>query len=160
MILTERDNLIISLLQQQGFCFYKDIAKNFFPSSAAASLRLKKLKQKGLISIGSIHSSRFNKIMDKSSMLFIENNKKVVCLNNKFKIIKRKTSHWKIKHQLLLFSLRERLEKILEEKVFFENDIKNLRETFSQFYWRLAVFMLSTGVCVSEACGLKWEEVD
>ena len=27
-------------------------------------------------------------------------------------------------------------------------------------YWRLAVFMLSTGVRVSEACGLKWEEVD
>ena len=27
-------------------------------------------------------------------------------------------------------------------------------------YWRLAVFMLSTGARVSEACGLKWEEVD
>ena len=27
-------------------------------------------------------------------------------------------------------------------------------------YWRLAVFMLSTGVRVSEACGLKWEEID
>ena len=129
MILTERDNLIISLLQQQDFCFYKDIEKNFFPSSAAASLRLKKLKQKGLISIESIHSSKFNKIMDKSSMPFIENNKKVVYLNNKFKIIKRKTSNWKIKHQLLLFSLKERLEKLLEEKVFFENDIRDLRET-------------------------------
>ena len=67
--------------------------------------------------------------MDKSSMLFIEHNKKVVYLNNKFKIIKRKTSNWKIKHQLLLFSLKERLEKILEEKVFFEDDIRDLRET-------------------------------
>ena len=27
-------------------------------------------------------------------------------------------------------------------------------------YWRLAVFMLSTGVRVGEACGLKWEEID
>ena len=27
-------------------------------------------------------------------------------------------------------------------------------------YWRLAVFMLSTGARVSEACGLKWEELD
>ena len=100
MILTERDNLIISLLQQQGFCFYKGIEKNFFPSSAAASLRLKKLKQKGLISIESIQSSGFNKIMDKSSMPFIENNKKVVCLNNKFKIIKP------LGGRIILFSLK------------------------------------------------------
>ena len=97
MILTKRDNLIISLLQQQDFCFYKDIEKNFFPSSATASLRLKKLKQKGLISIEPIHSPSFNKIMDQASMPFIGNNKKVVYLNNKFKIIKRKTSNWKIK---------------------------------------------------------------
>ena len=27
-------------------------------------------------------------------------------------------------------------------------------------YWKLAVFMLSTGVRVGETCGLKWEEVD
>jgi len=27
-------------------------------------------------------------------------------------------------------------------------------------YWRLAVFMLSTGVRISEACGLKWDAVD
>ena len=27
-------------------------------------------------------------------------------------------------------------------------------------YWRLAVFMLSTGARVSETCGLKWEEID
>ena len=27
-------------------------------------------------------------------------------------------------------------------------------------YWRLAVFMLSTGARVGEACGLKWEEMD
>ena len=27
-------------------------------------------------------------------------------------------------------------------------------------YWRLATFMLSTGARVSEACGMKWEEID
>ena len=27
-------------------------------------------------------------------------------------------------------------------------------------YWRLAMFMLSTGARVSEACGLKWEEIN
>ena len=75
MILTERDNLIINLLQQQDFCFYKDIADTFFSSSTTASLRLKKLKQKGLISIESIYSHSLNKIMDQASMPFIGNNK-------------------------------------------------------------------------------------
>ena len=42
MILTERDSPIINLLQQQDFCFYKDISNNFFFSSARDSLRLKK----------------------------------------------------------------------------------------------------------------------
>ena len=27
-------------------------------------------------------------------------------------------------------------------------------------YWRLAVFMLSTGARVGETCGLKWKEID
>ena len=135
MILTERDNLIISLLQQQDFCFYKDIEKNFFPSSATASLRLKKLQQQGLINIESIYSPSFNKVMDKASIPFIGNNKKVVCLNSKFKILKRKTSKWKIKHQLLLFSLKERLEELLNKKALFENDIKDLRETLYNRKW-------------------------
>jgi len=39
--------------------------------------------------------------------------------------------------------------------------VKWLKEHRSNpVYWRLAVFMLSTGVRVSEACGLKWEEID
>ena len=129
MILTERDNLIISLLQQQDFCFYKDIANKFFSSEPSASLRLKKLKEKGIIRIESIYSSSFNKIMDKSSLLFSGGNKKVIRLNNKYKIIKRKPSYWKIKHQLLLFSLKERLEKLLGNASFFENDIRDLKYT-------------------------------
>ena len=135
MILTERDNRIINLLQQQDFCFYKDISNNFFPSSATASLRLKKLQRQGLITVEPIYSPHFNKIMDKASMPFIGNNKKVVYLNNKFKIQKRRFSKWKIKHQLLLFSLKERLEKLLNKKALFENDVRDLRETFYSRKW-------------------------
>ena len=68
--------------------------------------------------------------MDKSSLLFIGGNKKVIRLNNKYKVIKRKPSYWKIKHQLLLFSLKERLEKLLENASFFENDIRDLKKYF------------------------------
>ena len=42
-----------------------------------------------------------------------------------------------------------------------EKWVKWLKEYRSNpVYWRLAVFMLSTGARVSEACGLKWEEID
>ena len=49
MILTERDNRIIRLLQKQDFCFYKDIANKVFTSEPSASLRLKKLKERRMI---------------------------------------------------------------------------------------------------------------
>ena len=135
MILTERDNRIIRLLQKQDFCFYRDIANKFFSSEPSASLRLKKLKQKGFIRIESVYSPSFNKIMDKASMPFIAGNKKVIRLNNKYRIVKRKPSYWKIKHQLLLFSLKERLEKLLKGASFFENDIRDLRETLYNGRW-------------------------
>ena len=39
--------------------------------------------------------------------------------------------------------------------------VKWLKEHKSNpVYWKLAVFMLSTGARISEACGLKWEEID
>ena len=42
-----------------------------------------------------------------------------------------------------------------------EKWVKWLKEHRSNpVYWRLAVLMLSTGVRVGEACGLKWEEID
>ena len=129
MILTERDNRIIRLLQQQDFCFYKDIANKFFSSEPSASLRFKKLKEKGIISLEPIYSSQFNKIMDKSSLLFIGGNKKVISLNNKYKIVKRKLSYWKIKHQLLLFSVKERLEKLLGVPAYFDSHIADLKYT-------------------------------
>ena len=135
MILTKRDELIIATLKQQDFCFYRDIAKTFFSSDTSASLRLKKLKEQGWITIEDIQSLKFKKIMDNSSMPFIGYNKKVVRLNNKFKISKRKASRWKIKHQLLLFSLKERLEKLLDKEAIFENDIRDLKETLYNGKW-------------------------
>ena len=135
MILTERDKQIIAILQQQDFCFYRDITKTFFSSDTSASIRLKKLKEQGWITIEPIFSPKFKKIMDNSSMPFIGNNKKVVRLNNKFKILKRKASRWKIKHQLLLFSLKERLEKLLGKEAIFENDIRDLKETMYNGKW-------------------------
>ena len=65
--------------------------------------------------------------MDKSSLLFIGGNKKVIRLNNKYKIVKRKPSYWKIKHQLLLFSVKERLEKLLEVPAYFDSHITDLK---------------------------------
>ena len=135
MILTGRDKLIIDLLQKQDFCFYRDIKNTFFSSETSASLRLKKLQEQGWITIEPIHSPRFRKVLDESSMPFIGGSRKVIRLNNRFKILKRRASRWKIKHQLLLFSLRERLEKLLGEKAFFENDIRDLRETMYNGRW-------------------------
>jgi len=34
------------------------------------------------------------------------------------------------------------------------------RKAMSSMYWRLAVFMVLTGVRVGEACGLKWDAID
>lgn len=128
MRLTKRDSLIIDELKKQDFCFYKDISKKFFSSDVSASKRLKKLKDRGWIIVEPLGSMSFTKIMDKSSTPFIGHNKKIIRLRNKFKIMKRKTSLWKIKHQLLLFSLKERLEKFLHTSAVFENDIRDLRE--------------------------------
>ena len=42
-----------------------------------------------------------------------------------------------------------------------EKWVKWLKEHRSNpAYWKLAMFMLSTGARVSEACGLKWDEID
>ena len=129
MRFTKRDNLIIDELKKQDFCFYKDISKKFFSSDVSASKRLKKLNDQGWIAIEAINSMNFKKIMDKSSMPFIGQNRKIIRLSNRLKIMKRKVSTWKIKHQLLLFSLKERLEKFLQTNAVFENDIRDLRET-------------------------------
>ena len=38
--------------------------------------------------------------------------------------------------------------------------VKWLKDRRNPVYWRLAVFMLSTGVRIGEACGLKWDAID
>lgn len=50
-MITERDKLIIDFLQDHDFYFYKDITKKFFPSEVATCNRLKKLRDRGWITI-------------------------------------------------------------------------------------------------------------
>ena len=129
-MITERDKLIIDFLQGQDFCFYKDITKRFFPSEVAACNRLKKLSNKGWITIESIRSTNLSDIMDDNcSLHLIGQNKKIVRLNSKHKIIKRPVSRWQIKRQVVLFSLKERLENFLGQRAVFKNEI-SVKPTF------------------------------
>ena len=129
-MITERDKQIIDLLQEQGFCFYKDITKKFFPSEVAACNRLKKLSLKGWITIEPIHSTNLSSIIDDNcSLHLMGQNKKIVRLNDKHKIIKRKVSRRKIKNQLVLLSLKERLENFLSQVAVFKHEVK-VKPTF------------------------------
>ena len=122
-MITRRDRQIFFLLEEQYFCLYKDITKKFFPSEVAACNRLKKLRDKGWITIEPIRSSHFLKFMDDCSFHLIGDNKKIVRLNNKHKLLKKKVTQWRIKHQFVLFSLKERLEKLLGQKAVFEHEL-------------------------------------
>ena len=62
-------------------------------------------------------------------MHLIGQNKKIVRLNSKHKIIKRPVSRWKIKRQVVLFSLKERLENFLGQRAVFKNEI-SVKPTF------------------------------
>ena len=127
--LTGRDNLIIDLLQKQDFCFYSDIKKKFFSSDASACNRLSKLKNQGYISIEPVAFHDLKRTMDNSSMGLIGRNLKVISLSDKCYLKKRKSSDWKKTHQLLLFSVKERLERLLNKEATFENQVKDLKET-------------------------------
>ena len=127
--LTGRDKLIIDLLQKQDFCFYSDIKKKFFSSDASACNRLSKLKNKGHILIEPVDFSSLTRTMDSSSLGLIGRNLKIISLSNKCHLKKRKSSDWKKTHQLLLFSVRERLESLLNTRAIFENQIKDLKNT-------------------------------
>ena len=113
MNLTLRDKLIIETLKNQDFCFYKDIEKSFFSSKYSAYNRLKDLKKQGYIAIEPFNLLYLQKDLDSSCLNFIGMNRKYICLHEKEKILRRKISKWKIRHQLLLFSLKDRLEKFL-----------------------------------------------
>lgn len=128
-MITGRDKQIIDLLQERDFCLYKDITRKFFPSEVSACNRLKKLRDKGWITIEPIHSFYFSHNIDDCSLHLMGNNKKIVQLNNKHKIIKRRISQWKIRQQLVLFSLKERLENFLGETAVFKNEV-TVKPTF------------------------------
>lgn len=128
MRLTARDKLIIEVLQNQEFCFYKDICKNFFPSKSSASQSLKRLMQSGHIILEPAEKLNSHSFDDLSLSLFI-NNHFIVRLGDRHKLIKRETSSWRRKHQILLFSIKERLESLLKEEAVFEIQIRELRNT-------------------------------
>ena len=127
--LTGRDKLIIDLLQKQDFCFYSDIKKKFFSSDSSACNRLSKLKNQGYILIESVDLPSLKKTIDDSSMGLIGRNLKMISLSDKCHLKKRKSSYWKKTHQLLLFSVKDRLEKLLNNKAVFDNQIKDLTNT-------------------------------
>ena len=128
MRLTLRDKLIIETVREQDFCFYKDICKNFFPSKSSASQSLKRLVDSGHIILEPVERFEGDTLDDLSVRLFAKNHL-IVRLGDECKLIKRKASFWKRRHQLLLFSVKERLEKILGMEAVFENQIRDLKET-------------------------------
>ena len=128
-MITGRDRQIINLLQDRDFCLYKDITKKFFPSEVAACNRLKKLRDKGWVTIEPIHSFYFSKNINPLLLHLMGGNKKIVRLNNKHRIIKRKPSLRRIEQQLILFLLKERLENILGQTAIFKHEVF-VRPTF------------------------------
>ena len=129
MELRKRDKLVIEALINQDYCFYNDISKKFYPSLSSASHGLRRLVEGGYVSIEPVKNLKGNKALDDLSFNFLRDNKKALRLGEKYKILRGKVSPWKKTHQLLLFSLKERLEKLLGTKAFFENQIKDLKET-------------------------------
>ena len=128
MRLTIRDKLIIETVRNNDFCFYKDICKSFFPSKSSASQSLKRLVNSGHILLEPIEKFKGDTFDDLSISLFAKNHF-IICLGERYKLMKRTPSGWKKKHQLLLFSVKERLEKLLGLEAIFENQIRDLKET-------------------------------
>ena len=129
ILLTNRDKLIIDILKNQDFCFYKDIQKRFFSSDFSASHRLNYLKKKGYILIEPFSTFSFKNSLDSSALEILGKNLKVISLSDKGGFLRRKLSPWKKTHQLLIFSVKEKLESLLGIDSAFESQIKNLKHT-------------------------------
>ena len=129
MRLTLRDKLIIETLRNQEFCLYKDIKNKFFSSKTSASNRLNKLKEGGFLVIEDIKPSYMKEPLDNSTLGLVGRNLKIISLSEKCYLQKRIPSVWKKRHQLLLFSVREKLEKSLGVEALLENEIRDLKET-------------------------------
>ena len=131
MNLSERDKAIMNFIRKQDFCFYKDVLKEFFPSYASCSRRLNKLSKKGYLVIEAIKLKNLIEILDKESLSSIKKIHKIVYLNqshlSKYEYLR--LSRQKINHQVLLFSLKEKLQSILKAPVFFENEIRERKGT-------------------------------
>jgi len=95
-MITSRDRQIINLLQERDFCLYKDITRKFFPSEESASNRLRKLRDKDWISIEPIHFFYLSNNINDLSLHLMGDNKKIVRLNRKHKITKKKASRSKM----------------------------------------------------------------
>ncbi|MDE0092371.1 MAG: hypothetical protein OXN83_03685 [Oligoflexia bacterium] len=128
MRLTKRDKLIISALKNQEFCFYKDITNKFFPSKSSASQSLKRLVSAQYIAFEPLEKFKKN-ILDDLALSFFSDNQFVIRLGDKYKKFIRKPSEWKKRHQVLLFSVKERLEELLGVPAFFDNNIRDLKYT-------------------------------
>ena len=129
MELTQRDKLIIETLKEQDFCFYSDIKNKFFSSDFSASHRLARLKESGYIFIDFLSSLDFKKNLDSSCIETIGKRYKIISLADKNEYLRRNISPWKKTHQLLLFSLRERLKKLLSVSPVFESGVKDSKYT-------------------------------
>ncbi len=129
MRLSKRDKDILNCIRKQDFCFFKDIQKSFFPSYCTASRRLSELSKYGYLTIEDIYEGKFKGVLDKKSLAIIGKNRKIVFLKRSFLSKYIKFNRSKINHQVLLFSLKDKLENILHLPAFFENDIKDNRYT-------------------------------
>ena len=152
MRLSQRDKNIINHIRKQDFCFFKDITR-FFPSYCTASRRLNELSRYGYLIIEDIQSKRFKHILDSKSLSVIGENRKIVYLKkshlSNYEYIRQ--SRFKINHQVLLSSLREKLENLLNLPAVFENDIRENRytlesgdhEPYPDFYFKGRDFKLA-----------------
>ena len=153
MNLSERDKAIMNFIRKQDFCLYKDILKKFFPSYASCSRRLNKLSEKGYLVIEPINIENLMKVLDTENLDFIARDNRIVYLKrshlSNYEYLKFSRS--KINHQVLLFSLKEKLQSILKAPAFFENEIRENRytlesgghEPYPDFYFKGEDFKLA-----------------
>ena len=131
MKLSERDKAVMNHIRKQDFCFYKDVLTKFFPSYASGSRRLNQLSKSGYLTIEHFKWKSLLKVLDEKSLALIKKSNKIVYLKkshlSNFEYIH--LSRIKINHQVLLFSLKEQLEKILLLSARFDNEIKENRLT-------------------------------
>ena len=131
MKLNQRDKDIMNYIRKQDFCFYKDILKKFFPSYASGSRRLNKLQKNGYLRMESVREKNVLKNLDKRSLNLVERSHKIISLKkshlDSYEYLRLNQA--KITHQIVLFALKEQLEKMLYVPAVFDNEIKERKGT-------------------------------